>query len=46
MGNEQTLRGEEKGEGGDKYLVDCWLLIVDWKNHLKCEMYLFDCQIA
>jgi len=31
MGNRQTLRGEDKGEG-DKYIVDCWLLIVDWKN--------------
>jgi len=38
VGNGQTLRGEDKGEGGDKYLVDCRLPIVGWKNHLKCEM--------
>jgi len=30
MGNGQTQRGEEKGEGrGDNYIADCWLLIVD-----------------
>jgi len=31
-----TLQGEDKGEG-DNYIADCWLLIADWKNHLKCE---------
>jgi len=28
MGNGQTLRGEDKGEG-DNYIADCWLLIAD-----------------
>jgi len=36
-----TLWGEDKGEGKINTLS-----IADWKNHLKCEMYLFDCQIC
>jgi hypothetical protein len=27
-----SLRGEDKGEGEDNYVVNCRLSIADWKN--------------